>query len=67
MEHVRSMLIEREKEKGAMHQRIKELTDHTSRLEEEARGKLDSHPPMCRSRKEIWTGTLSWDSRGKVR
>lgn len=44
MEHVRSMLIEREKEKGAMHQRIKELTDHRSRLEEEARGKLDSHP-----------------------
>lgn len=44
MEHVRSMLIEREKEKGAMHQRIKELTDYTSRLEEEARGKLDSHP-----------------------
>ena len=44
MEHVRSMLIEREKETRAMHQRIKELTDHTIQLEEEARAKLDSHP-----------------------
>ena len=47
MEDVRSMLIEREKEKRAMHQRIKELKDHTNQLEEEVRAKLNTL--MCSS------------------
>lgn len=36
MEHVRLRLMEREKETRALHQRIRQLTDHTSKLEEEA-------------------------------
>ena len=47
MEDVRSMLNEREKEKRAMHQRIKELKDHTNQLEEEVRAKLNTL--MCSS------------------
>ena len=36
MEHVRSMLVEKEKETRTMHQRINQLKDHTNQLEEEA-------------------------------
>lgn len=38
LEHVRSMLMKKEKESRAMQQRIKQLTDSKNQLEEEAAG-----------------------------